>query len=119
MSLNQEIEKAEFEAVKKGHINKDLEEEILTELEGQRNFKSGFLYWLIALISFSWSLYQIYVSYFPINSTLVRSTHLSFAMILAFLIYPIAKKPYFIKKLPWYDYILAIFGGIGAGYICL
>ncbi|QCT95357.1 TRAP transporter permease [Caminibacter mediatlanticus TB-2] len=93
---------------------------MLTELEGQRNFlPNSIYYWLIALIAFSWSLYQLYVSYFPVNSTIVRSIHLAFAMVLAFLIYPIAKKPKFLKKIPWYDYLLAIIGGLGAAYIAI
>ncbi|WP_175403753.1 TRAP transporter permease [Caminibacter mediatlanticus] len=117
--LDKEIDEVEKEAIK-GKINKDLEEEILTELEGQRNFlPNSIYYWLIALIAFSWSLYQLYVSYFPVNSTIVRSIHLAFAMVLAFLIYPIAKKPKFLKKIPWYDYLLAIIGGLGAAYIAI
>ncbi len=39
-----------------GH--KELEEQILTELEGQRNFNSGPLYWLIAFNS----LFLVYFS---------------------------------------------------------
>ena len=117
--LDKEIDEVEKETLK-GEINKDLEEEILTELEGQRNFPPNTIYyWLIALIAFSWSLYQLYVSYFPVNSTIVRSIHLAFAMVLAFLIYPIIKKPKFLKKIPWYDYLLAIIGGLGAAYIAI
>lgn len=40
-------------------------------------------------------------------------------MVLAFLIYPIAKKPKFLKSIPWYDYILAIIRGLGAAYIAI
>ena len=116
--LEKEIDEIEKE-VKEGKIDKNLEEEILTELEGQRNFKSGPLYWLIALIAFSWSLYQLYVSYFPVNSTIVRSIHLAFAIVLAFLIYPIAKKPKFLKNIQIFDWILAVVGGFGAAYIAI
>jgi len=119
MALNQDLKKAEYEVEKNFHIDKNLEEEILTELEGQRNFKSGPLYWLIALVAFSWSVYQLYVSYFPVNSTIVRSVHLSFAMVLAFLIYPAIKKPKFLKKISILDFILAVVGGLGAAYIAI
>jgi TRAP transporter 4TM/12TM fusion protein len=119
MGLNQDIKKAEHEVEKDFHVDKNLEEEILTELEGQRNFKSGPLYWLIALIAFTWSVYQLYVSYYPINSTIVRSTHLAFAMVLAFLIYPAIKKPKNLEKISILDYIFAILGGLGAAYIAL
>ncbi len=119
MALKQDLKKAEHEVDKDFHVDKNLEEEILTELEGQRNFKSGPLYWLIALIAFTWSVYQLYVSYFPVNSTLVRSTHLAFAMVLAFLIYPAIKKPKNLKKISVLDYIFAILGGLGAAYIAI
>jgi len=117
--VNKDLEKEIDEIEKKaesGKIDKNLEEEILTELEGQRNFKSSPLYWLIALIAFSWSVYQLYVSYFPVNSTIVRSMHLAFAIVLAFFIYPIAKKPKFLKNIQIWDWVLAIVGGLGAAY---
>jgi len=118
-NINKEIDEIEKEA-QEGEIDKDLEEKILTELEGQRNFPpSSKYYWIIAIIAFVWSLYQLYVSYFPVNSTIVRSVHLAFAMVLAFLIYPIAKKPKFLKDIQWWDWILAIVGGLGAAYIAI
>ena len=119
MSLDKDLKKAEEEVLYDMHVDKDLEEEIITELEGQRNFKSGFPYWLIAAIAFSWSVYQLYVSYFPVNSTIVRSVHLAFAMVLAFLIYPTFKKPKLLEKITIPDYILAILGGFGAAYIAV
>ena len=118
--LEKEIDEVEKKAVKEGEIDKDLEEKILTELEGQRNFPPNHAYyWVIALIAFAWSVYQLYVSYFPVNSTIVRSIHLAFAMVLAFLIYPFMKKPKFLKTIPWYDWLLAIIGGLGAAYIAI
>jgi TRAP transporter 4TM/12TM fusion protein len=119
MALKDDLKEAEREVEKDFHVDKNLEEEILTELEGQRNFKSGTLYWLIALIGFSWSLFQLYVSYYPVNSTIVRSIHLAFAMILAFLIYPVMKKPKFLETITIPDYVLAVVGGFGAAYIAL
>ena len=104
---------------KKAHINPDLEEELISELEGQRNFKSGKLYWLIAIIAFSWSLFQLYASYYPINSTIVRSIHLSFGIILAYLIYPAKKTKENLQTIRWYDYILAIIGGLAIAYIAI
>ena len=119
MSLDKDLKKAEEEVLHDMHVDKNLEEEIITELEGQRNFKSGFPYWLIAVIAFSWSIYQLYVSYYPVNSTIVRSVHLAFAMVLAFLIYPTFKKPKLLEKITIPDYILAILGGFGAAYIAV
>ncbi len=118
--LEKEVDEIEKEALKECEVDKDLEEKILTELEGQRNFPpKSIYYWIIALIAFSWSVYQLYVSYFPVNSTIVRSIHLAFAMVLAFLIYPVFKREKYLKKIPWYDWILAIIGGFGAAYIAI
>ena len=119
-NLEKEIDEVEKEALEKCEVDKNIEEEILTELEGQRNFPPNTIYyWIIAGIAFTWSLYQLYVSYFPVNSTIVRSIHLAFAMVLAFLIYPVVKKEKFLKKIQWYDWILAIIGGLGAAYIAI
>ncbi len=119
MGLNNDLKKAEYEATHSMHIDKNIEEEIITELEGQRNFKSGYQYWLIAIIAFAWSIFQLYVSYYPVNSTIVRSIHLAFAMILAFLIYPSRKTPKKLQNITLLDYIFAITGGLGAAYIAI
>ena len=66
-----------------------------------------------------WSLFQLYVSYYPVNSTIVRSIHLTFAIVLAYLIYPAKKTKYSLKTIQWFDYIFAIIGGIGAAYIAI
>jgi uroporphyrin-III C-methyltransferase/precorrin-2 dehydrogenase/sirohydrochlorin ferrochelatase len=52
-----------------------------------------------------------------INVLMVK--HAKKTMVLSFLIYPIAKKPKFLKTIPWYDYLLAIIGGLGAAYIAI
>ncbi len=116
--VKKDVEEIEKEA-KDLHVNKDLEEKLLVELEGQRTFETGFLAWFISIICFSWSAFQLYVSYFPVNSTIVRSIHLAFAVFLTFLIYPLRKKEKYLKSVPWYDYILAIVGALGAAYIAL
>jgi TRAP transporter 4TM/12TM fusion protein len=104
---------------KDAHLNPNLEEELVSELEGQRNFKNGKLYWLISIIALMWSLFQLYASYYPINSTIIRSIHLSFAIVLAYLIYPTKKSKKSLKTIYWYEYILAIVGGITALYIAI
>lgn len=95
-------------------------EELIDELEGQRHFAShDYRFWIISIIAFLWSAYQLYVVYSPINSTMVRSTHLAFALLLAFLIYPVIKKPQFLKKINWYDIVLAIVGSLATLYILI
>ncbi len=102
------------------HIDHEKEEKILTELEGQRDFiPSDWKYWLVSLTAFFWSVFQLYVAYFPINSTLVRSAHLAFAMFLAYLTYPIIRKKIFRENIQWFDYLLAVIGALGVLYIFL
>ncbi len=94
------------------------EEELIEKLEGQRiidpKSKVG---WLIAIIAFLWSLYQLAVVIIPVNSVYIRSVHLAFGIALAFLMYPLIHNKKLMYKVPWYDYIIAIVAAIGALYI--
>lgn len=93
---------------------------ILQELEAQREFsKNQYEYWLISIIALAWSLFQLYIVVEPINSTITRSVHLSFALTLAFLIYPMFKKPYFLEKIRWFGFTLAALGLYSASYIAI
>ncbi len=109
---------------------------IVKELEGQRVFgRSHYEFWLISAIALSWSLFQLYIVAAPIhlhipytdfhavlkpiNSTIIRSVHLAFGMGLAFLIYPMFKTEYFLKKIRWFGYAFSIAGAVSAGYIAL
>ena len=95
----------------------DYEEELISELEGQREFEKGSIYWwLVAVVAFGWSLFQLAVVVHPINSVYIRSIHLAFALALAFMAYPILKRPKLRKKITWYDYIFAIVAVIAALY---
>ncbi len=93
---------------------------IVKELEGQRVFgRSHYEFWLISLIALLWSVFQLYIVVNPINSTIARSIHLSFGVGLAFLIYPMFKTEYFLKKIRWFGYSFAIIGVISASYIAV
>ncbi|MDX1809741.1 MAG: TRAP transporter permease [Sulfurospirillaceae bacterium] len=90
------------------------EEKLISELEGQRVFEKGTShYWLITIIAFCWSVFQLYVVISPINSVYLRSIHLAFAVALAFTMYPILKKPSLRNTITWYDMLFAAIG-IGA-----
>lgn len=107
------------------HTLKELEQEEIQEaenlandLEGQRVFgKQHYEFWMISVIAFCWSLFQLYIVVEPINSTIARSIHLSFAIVLAFFIFPMFKKPYFLEKIRWFGYILAAIGVYSASYV--
>ena len=111
----------------KPHTLDELEQEqveeskkILNELESQRVFgKKHYEFWLISSIALFWSLFQLYIVVEPINSTISRSVHLSFAILLAFLVYPMMKKPYFLEKIRWFGYTFAALGVFSASYIAV
>ncbi len=111
----------------KPHTLKELEEEqaeeskkVLNELEGQRVFGTQhYEFWLISTIALCWSLFQLYIVIEPTNSTISRSVHLSFALLLAFMVYPMIKKPFFLKKIRWFGYTFALIGMFSAGYIAM
>ena len=96
---------------------KDTEASI-NEMEGQRVFGSNqYEFWLISIIALCWSLYQMYIVIEPVNSTISRAVHLSFGIVLAFLIYPMMRKPYFLKKIRWFGYTFALVGLATTSYI--
>jgi TRAP transporter 4TM/12TM fusion protein len=109
----------------KPHTLGDLEQEqidnaenILTDLESQRVFgKEHYEFWMISIIALLWTMFQLYIVVEPTNSTISRSIHLSFALTLAFMIYPMMKKPYFLTKIRWFGYMFAAIGLCTAGYI--
>ncbi|HHH20695.1 MAG TPA: TRAP transporter permease, partial [Nitratifractor sp.] len=94
-------------------------DEVLVEkLEGQRTLEPGtWEYWLIAVIAFAWSAFQIYVVVVPVNSVFVRSIHLAFALALAFAMYPMVRTPKTMKSIPWFNFIIAPLAVITALYI--
>jgi len=98
----------------------ELVEELIEELEGQRVLESGsWQHWMIAIIAFCWSLYQIYVVVVPTNSVFVRSFHLAFALALVFAMYPMFKRAKNMHTIPWFNFPIAIMAIIGALYIFL
>jgi len=109
----------------KPHTVEELENEqveesqkVLNELEGQRVFgRQHYEFWIISTIALLWSLFQLYIVIEPTNSTISRSIHLSFALLLAFMIYPMMRKEYFLSKIRWFGYTFALIGMCSAGYI--
>ncbi len=70
-------------------------QQIVDEAEGgTRNIKSGWSRWLIPAVAVSWSIFQLLISSVVLlESTIVRSIHLGFAICLVFLSHPLFKKP--------------------------
>jgi len=94
------------------------EEKLVDKLEGQRNLPDGsWQYWLIAIVAFVWSAYQIYVVVVPTNSVFVRAFHLAFALTLAFAMYPMFRTQKTMTTIPWYNFLIGPAAVIGALYI--
>ena len=94
------------------------EEKLIADLEGQRQFeKSDWEFWLIGVVAFLWSAYQIYVAIVPTNGAFVRSVHLAFALVLCFMMFPMYKSHILKYKIPWHAFFFAVVGAIGALYV--
>jgi len=96
------------------------EEQLVEKFEGQRNLPEGsWQHWLIVVIAFMWSAYQIYVVVVPTNSVFIRSFHLAFALALAFAMYPMFKNQRTMTTIPWYNFLIGPLAVIGSLYIYL
>jgi TRAP transporter 4TM/12TM fusion protein len=100
--------------------SKAREEALVEKLEGQRKLpRDSWGYLFIVVIAFLWSLYQLYVVVVPTNSVFVRSTHLSFALALAFMMYPMFRTPLTMRTIPWYNFVIGAAAVSTALYIYL
>jgi len=98
----------------------ETEEKLVEKLEGQRTLPEGsWQYWLIAIIAFIWSAYQIYVVVVPTNSVFIRSFHLAFALSLSFAMYPMYRNKRTMTTIPWYNFVIGPLAVLGALYIYL
>ena len=75
-----------------------------------REFTSKKLFWLVTLVCFSWSVFQLYIAYFPMNTNIARSIHLAFAVFIIFSLFPFRPRSKAHFYIPFYDYILLIVG---------
>lgn len=128
-------------------LNADLDEEsrraaeeIAAEAESGGRQPKNMTAWLVSLLAMSWSLFQLFIAYTPMNSIIARSIHLTFAITMVYLAFPGTKKqgegwiqrvslqvfPGFMRVerstrevIPWYDYLLALLAGLGALYMAL
>lgn len=71
---------------------------------------------LIALIAVLYSLFHVYITFFPLPTLIQRSIHVAVGCALIFLIYPPAKKSSR-QKVAWYDWLWFLAAFAGAGYL--
>ncbi|ESU32676.1 C4-dicarboxylate ABC transporter [Bacillus sp. 17376] len=70
---------------------------------------AGKMGWIVFFGLLSFSVFQLYTSIFGVlTAQLQRSIHLGFALALIFLLFPARKKNLKVKKVAWYDLLLAV-----------
>jgi TRAP transporter 4TM/12TM fusion protein len=80
------------------------------EEHGHQRELSGWAAKVAMTAALSFSAYQIVVAAFhPFSSLVIRSLHVSFLIMLIFLLYP-GSKGSDMKRLPWYDFVVAACG---------
>jgi TRAP transporter 4TM/12TM fusion protein len=135
---DQQVEKpSEDSKLKRDPRLRQSAEDMVAMVEaGAREPKNPIAAWLITLLCFGWSVYQLYIAYMPIDSHIARAWHLGFAICLAFLAYPAYKQyspprwvmwtqmvmPRITRRsirtyIPFYDLIFAILATSAALYI--
>lgn len=98
-----------------------LHEEIIEEENSdfeEHGHQRQLIGWASKLVIFgalAFSAYQITVAAFhPFSSLVIRALHVSFLLMLIFMLYPSGKKGRMDESIPWYDMILALVGfGVG------
>jgi TRAP transporter 4TM/12TM fusion protein len=99
-------------------LHMEEEEKLVETLEGQRTLEEGtWQHWLIMVVAFFWSAFQIYVVIVPTNSVFVRSIHLAFALALAFAMYPMFRTKKTMTTIPWYNFLIGPAAIVTALYI--
>jgi TRAP transporter 4TM/12TM fusion protein len=70
---------------------------------------AGKMGWIVFFGLLAFSVFQLYTSIFGVlTAQLQRSIHLGFALALIFLLFPARKKNLKVKKVAWYDLLLAV-----------
>ena len=95
----------------------EVKDEKIVEVKN-REFASTKLKYLVIAVCFAWSVYQLYIAYFPTNTTIARSIHVAFAVGIIFLYFPFSSKK-LSTKIPFYDWILLVAGVIAILYPAL
>ena len=108
------------EKKKKGLDQNQDVDELLKKYDKDESAKrnvAGTIGLIISIIAIAMSCFHLYTSFAgTLLAVKQRAVHLSFVMVLAFMIYPATKKS---SKtvVPWYDYILSALGLVVFGYL--
>lgn len=94
-------------------------QEILEKYDKESVVKTGQSQWqkhIITIVAVAYSLFHLYITFYPMPTLLQRALHVGIGALLIFLVYPAAKK-YSKRGIMWFDWILGILALITAGYL--
>ena len=95
-------------------------QEILEKYDKESVVKTGQSQWqkhIITIVAVAYSLFHLYITFYPMPTLLQRALHVGIGALLIFLVYPAAKK-YSKRGIMWFDWILGILVLITAGHLC-
>jgi len=84
-------------------------EQLIEEEEGAQNRFTGILHWVATAVALAMALFHLYAAYSIVPTTTLRFVHVGFAMVLGFLLFPMARR-FRHRLMPW-D-VLLIAGGL-------
>jgi TRAP transporter 4TM/12TM fusion protein len=83
-------------------------EELIEEEEGAQHRFTGVLRWVALLVALAMALFHLWAAYDIVPTTTLRFVHVGFALVLGFLLFPVAKR-FRNRLMPW-DYALIASG---------
>ena len=92
-------------------VSQEKQQELLEKFDPEAATRklAGKMGWVVFFGLLAFSVFQLYTSIFGVlTAQLQRSIHLGFALALIFLLFPARKKNLKVKKVAWYDLILAL-----------
>ena len=94
---------------------------ILSKVDKESGYRrlTGYFHIAVSVIAIIFSLFQLWTASFGLlPAQIQRSSHLSFVLLLVFLLYPFFKSSKQ-NSIPWYDIILAVLASYSTFYITL
>lgn len=92
-------------------VSQEKQQELLEKYDPEAATRklTGKMGWVVFLGLLAFSVFQLYTSIFGVlTAQLQRSIHLGFALALIFLLFPASKKNLRVKKVSWFDILLAL-----------
>ena len=110
-------ESQEVTTTNEGQIDFD---ELLRKYDSEARYRilSGWQATLVSMLAISMAVFHIYTAGFGLLPIQMQgAVHLSFALALTILLYPISDKVKSKKYIPWYDFFLALLAVLGPMYL--